>query len=216
MAAFEGAEAARATATGMAAVTTALMGQVRAGDHVVAAKALFGSCRWVVEDWLPRFGVASTLVDGIDLDPMAEGGAAEHQGVLPRTPDQPDARSHRHRRGRQDRARRPAPSWWSTTCSRPRSTRARCARRRLRRLFGDQAHRRPGPLSRRRRAGVARRSSRITITSSCGRPGRRLSPFNAWVLLKGLETLSVRVAAADRNRRHGRRCAGRPDEDHAR
>src|SRR6516162_1938228 len=46
MAAFEGAQAARATASGMAAVTAALMGQVRAGDHVVAAKALFGSCRW--------------------------------------------------------------------------------------------------------------------------------------------------------------------------
>ncbi|MGZ8331219.1 MAG: aminotransferase class I/II-fold pyridoxal phosphate-dependent enzyme, partial [Rhodoplanes sp.] len=68
MAAFEGAEAARATATGMAAVTAALVGQVRAGDHVVAAKALFGACRWVVEDFLPRFGVASTLVDGLDLD----------------------------------------------------------------------------------------------------------------------------------------------------
>ena len=50
MAALEGAEAARATATGMAAVTAALMGQVRAGDHIVAAKALFGSCRYVVED----------------------------------------------------------------------------------------------------------------------------------------------------------------------
>src|SRR5689334_6704612 len=68
MAEFEGAEAARATATGMAAVTTALVGQVKAGDHVVAAKALFGSCRWVVEEFLPRFGVASTLVDGLDLD----------------------------------------------------------------------------------------------------------------------------------------------------
>src|ERR1700756_605230 len=68
MAAFEGAEAARATASGMAAVTAALMGQLKAGDHVVAAKALFGSCRHVVEDFLPRFGVASTLVDGTDLD----------------------------------------------------------------------------------------------------------------------------------------------------
>src|SRR5687768_12442079 len=67
MAAFEGAEAARATATGMAAVTAALMGQLKAGDHVVAAKALFGSCRYVVEELLPRFGVASTLVDGVDL-----------------------------------------------------------------------------------------------------------------------------------------------------
>src|SRR6201984_1637867 len=64
MAAFEGAEAARATASGMAAVTLSLLGQVKAGDHVVAAKAMFGSCRYVVEDFLPRFGVASTLVDG--------------------------------------------------------------------------------------------------------------------------------------------------------
>src|SRR5207244_9140570 len=67
MCALEGAQAARATATGMAAVTTALVGQLRAGDHVVAAKALFGSCRYVVEDFLPRYGIASTLVDGTDL-----------------------------------------------------------------------------------------------------------------------------------------------------
>lgn len=68
MCAFEGAESARATATGMAAVTTALMGQLKAGDHVVAAKALFGSCRYVVEEYLPRYGIASTLVEGTDLD----------------------------------------------------------------------------------------------------------------------------------------------------
>src|ERR1700684_318979 len=67
MALLEGAEAARATASGMAAVTAAMLGQVKAGDHVVAAKALFGSCLYVVEDLLPRFGVASTLVDGTDL-----------------------------------------------------------------------------------------------------------------------------------------------------
>lgn len=67
MAAFEGAEACRATATGMAAVTAALSSLVRAGDHVVAARALFGSCRYIVEDHLPRYGVASTLVDGTDL-----------------------------------------------------------------------------------------------------------------------------------------------------
>ncbi len=64
---LEGAEDARATATGMAAVTAALMGQVQAGDHVVAAKELFASCRYVVEELLPRFGVQSTLVDGGDL-----------------------------------------------------------------------------------------------------------------------------------------------------
>jgi O-succinylhomoserine sulfhydrylase len=68
MALLEGAEAARATASGMAAVTAALMSLVRAGDHVVAARALFGSCLYIVEEWLPRFGVQSTLVDGTDLD----------------------------------------------------------------------------------------------------------------------------------------------------
>src|SRR6201991_3553255 len=67
MAAFEGAEAARATATGMAAVTVALLGQLKAGDHIVASKQLFGSCRYVVEDLCPRYGIAATLVDGTDL-----------------------------------------------------------------------------------------------------------------------------------------------------
>jgi O-succinylhomoserine sulfhydrylase len=68
MAELEGAEAARATASGMAAVTASVMGQVKAGDHIVAAKALFGSCRFVVEELMPRFGVGCTLVDGTDLD----------------------------------------------------------------------------------------------------------------------------------------------------
>ena len=67
MALLEGAESARATASGMAAVTAALMGQLKAGDHIVAARALFGSCLYVVEELLPRFGVESTLVDGADL-----------------------------------------------------------------------------------------------------------------------------------------------------
>src|SRR5208282_389729 len=52
----------------MAPLTAALMGQLKVGDHIVAAKALFGSCLYVVEELLPRFGVASTLVEGADLD----------------------------------------------------------------------------------------------------------------------------------------------------
>ncbi len=64
---LEGAEDARATASGMAAVTAALMCQVQAGDHVVAARALFGSCRWVVEKLMPKYGIETTLVDGTDL-----------------------------------------------------------------------------------------------------------------------------------------------------
>ncbi len=65
---LEGAEAGRATATGMAAVTAAMLAPLKAGDHVVAAKAMFGSCRYVVEELLPRYGIQSTLVDGLDLD----------------------------------------------------------------------------------------------------------------------------------------------------
>ena len=60
MCAVEGAEAGRATATGMAAVTASLLCQLKAGDHVVAARALFGSCRYVIEELLPRFGVETT------------------------------------------------------------------------------------------------------------------------------------------------------------
>lgn len=67
MIALEGAEDARATASGMAAVSAALQASVKAGDHVVAAKALFGSCRYIVETVLGRAGVQSTLVDGRDL-----------------------------------------------------------------------------------------------------------------------------------------------------
>ena len=68
MCALEGAEDARATSSGMAAVAAALLCSVRAGDHVVAARALFGSCRWVVETLLPRYGVEATLVDGTSLE----------------------------------------------------------------------------------------------------------------------------------------------------
>ena len=64
---LEGAEDARATASGMAAVAAAILCQVKAGDHIVAARALFGSCRWVVETLAPKYGVECTLIDGRDL-----------------------------------------------------------------------------------------------------------------------------------------------------
>jgi O-succinylhomoserine sulfhydrylase len=64
MCALEGAEDARATASGMAAVSAAMLCTARAGDHVVAARALFGSCRWVIETLMPKYGIETTLVDG--------------------------------------------------------------------------------------------------------------------------------------------------------
>ena len=68
LALLEGASGCRATASGMAAVNIALLGLVKAADHVLASRALFGSCRWIVTQMLPRLGVESTVVDGTDLD----------------------------------------------------------------------------------------------------------------------------------------------------
>ncbi len=63
---MEGAEACRVQATGMAAMTTALLCQLRTGDHVVAARAAFGSCRWLTDNLLPRFGIETTAIDSRD------------------------------------------------------------------------------------------------------------------------------------------------------
>jgi O-succinylhomoserine sulfhydrylase len=67
LALLDGAQTCRLTASGMAAVTAALLAPLRAGDHVVAGKALFSSCRWVIETFMPRYGIEFTLVDGGDL-----------------------------------------------------------------------------------------------------------------------------------------------------
>ncbi len=67
MCALEGAEDARATASGMAAVAGAILCSLKAGDHIVAARALFGSCRWIIDVLAPRYGIESTLVDGTDI-----------------------------------------------------------------------------------------------------------------------------------------------------
>ncbi|UXN61245.1 O-succinylhomoserine sulfhydrylase [Phyllobacterium zundukense] len=68
MCALEGAEDARATASGMAAVAAAIICQVKAGDHVLAARAMFGSCRYIIETLLPRYGVDFTLIDGSKIE----------------------------------------------------------------------------------------------------------------------------------------------------
>ncbi len=149
MCVLEGAEDARATASGMAAVSAAILCSLKAGDHIVAARALFGSCRWVVETLAPKYGIESTLVDGTDIEELGEGGQAEHQTVLPRKPDQSDARSGRHRgRRRARQLDRRAAGGGQRVCDAA-AAEAAGARRAYRRLFGHQAYRRPGPLPRR-------------------------------------------------------------------
>ncbi len=65
---LEGAEACRAQATGMASMTAALLCQLSAGDHIVAGRAAFGSCRWIIDNVLARFGIENTIVDARDND----------------------------------------------------------------------------------------------------------------------------------------------------
>src|SRR5215467_4473182 len=89
MAALEGAPVARATASGMAAVTTAFLCALRSGDHVVAAKAMFGACRYVIEEVLPRYGITNTLVDGDAVEQWAKAITPKTKMFFLETPANP-------------------------------------------------------------------------------------------------------------------------------
>ncbi|TAM98063.1 MAG: O-succinylhomoserine sulfhydrylase [Rhodanobacteraceae bacterium] len=89
MASLEGAPCARATASGMAAVTATLLCALRAGDHVIGAKAMFGACRYVIEEILPRYGIASTLVDGGDAGAWQKAMRPETKMLFLETPANP-------------------------------------------------------------------------------------------------------------------------------
>ena len=89
MALVEGAEAARSTSTGMSAMTSAMLAIVKAGDHVVSSKTLFGSCRVFIEDILPKFGVTSTLVNGYDNEAWKEAMQPNTSVVFLESPANP-------------------------------------------------------------------------------------------------------------------------------
>ncbi len=89
LALVEGAEACRATATGMAAVHAAMLSHLKTGDRVVASRALFGSCHWIVSTLLPRYGIATEFVDGADLDQWRRALSTPAQLVLLETPSNP-------------------------------------------------------------------------------------------------------------------------------
>src|SRR5436305_8770510 len=192
MAALEGAQAARATATGMAAVTTALMGQVRAGDHLVASKALFGSCLYVVEEHLPRYGVTSTLVDGADLEQWRRAVRPNTKTFFLETPTNPaldvlDIKAIAeiaHAAG----ATLVVDNVFATPMyQRPLELGADCVVYSATKHIDGQG---------RCLGGVVLGSEKFiqdNIHQLIRQTGPSLSPFNAWVLLKGLETLAVRV-----------------------
>jgi O-succinylhomoserine sulfhydrylase len=192
MAALEGAEAARSTATGMAAVTTALMGLVKAGDHVVAAKALFGSCRWVVEDFLPRFGVASTLVDGLDLDQWKKAVRPNTKAFFLESPTNPTLDVYdisaiaeiAHAAGATLTVDNvfATPIWQS-----PLALGADCVVYSATKHIDGQGRCLGGVIL------AAEKFIADNFHMLLRQTGPAMSPFNAWVLLKGLETLHLRV-----------------------
>jgi O-succinylhomoserine sulfhydrylase len=192
MAALEGAQAARATATGMAAVTTALMGQLRAGDHVVSSRALFGSCRYVVEDHLPRYGIPSTLVDGTDLDAWRRAVQPNTKTFFLESPTNPmldvidiaEVAKIAHAAG----ATLVVDNVFSTPLwQHPLELGADCVVYSATKHIDGQG---------RCLGGVILGSEEFIqnhIHTLHRQTGPSISPFNAWVLLKGLETLVVRV-----------------------
>ena len=192
MAAFEGAQAARALATGMAAVTISLLGQLKAGDHVVASKAMFGSCRYVVEDFLPRYGIASTLVNGCHLGEWKNAVRPNTKTFFLESPTNPllevidiaEVAKIAHAAGATlvvDNVFS-TPLWQS-----PLELGADCVVYSATKHIDGQG---------RCLGGVVLGSEKFImdhIHTLIRQTGPSMSPFNAWVLLKGLETLAVRV-----------------------
>jgi O-succinylhomoserine sulfhydrylase len=191
---LEGAEAARSTATGMAAVTTAILAPLRAGDHVVASKALFGSCLYVVQDLLPRYGIETTLVDGLDLDQWQRALRPNTKSFFLESPTNPTL----------DVLDIPAIAEIAHSGS---------ARLIVDNVFATPIWQSPLTLgadvvvysATKHIDGQGRCLGGVILSSEAfiaehihnfmRQTGPSLSPFNAWALLKGLETLGVRVRA---------------------
>jgi O-succinylhomoserine sulfhydrylase len=190
---LEGAEAARATATGMAAVHASLMGQLKAGDHVVAAKALFGSCRYIIETLLPRFGVQSTLIDGEDLAQWAAAAQPNTKVFFLESPTNPTLDVY-------DIAGIAAiakPKGIITVVDNVFATPMLQSPLQLGADVVVYSTTKHIDGQGRCLGGVILSSKQFIndhIHTYLRQTGPAMSPFNAWVMLKGLETLSLRVA----------------------
>ena len=192
MSLLEGAEDARATASGMAAVASAIGCQLKAGDHIVAAKALFGSCRWVVEKLMPSYGVGCTLVDGKNLEAWKQAIRPETKVFFLESPTNPtlelcDIRAIAdlaHENG----AKLIVDNVFATPLQqKPLTLGADIVVYSATKHIDGQG---------RCLGGVVLGSERYVkdhLHNFLKHTGPSLSPFNAWVLLKGLETLPLRV-----------------------
>lgn len=195
---LEGAEDARATASGMAAVTSALACQVKSGDHIVAAKALFGSNRWVIEKMLGSYGVEYTLVDGRDIDAWKNAVQPNTKVFFLETPTNPTL----------ELVDIQAVADIAHECN---------AKLIVDNVFATPILQKPMLLgadivvysATKHIDGQGRCLGGIILSDKewidenlhdyFRHTGPSLSPFNAWVLLKGLETLPLRVKQQSEN-----------------
>jgi O-succinylhomoserine sulfhydrylase len=192
LAAIEGAEACCAVSSGMAAVNAALMCRLKAGDRVVAARALFGSCRYIIGEILPRFGVETEFVDGADLDAWRQALSRPATMVFFETPSNPtlelvDIRAVAelaHAAG----AEVVVDNVFSTPLlQRPLALGADIVVYSATKHIDGQGRCLGGAV-----LGTRRYRDEV-LHPYLKHTGPSLSPFNAWLLLKGLETLPLRV-----------------------
>jgi O-succinylhomoserine sulfhydrylase len=167
---IEGAEECRTTATGMAAVNAALLAHLKTGDRVVASRALFGSCHWIVSTLLPKFGIQSVFVDGHDLDQWKEALSEPTNLVLLETPSNPML----------DIVDLPAVAELAHAAGAI--------------VVVDNVFATPllqQPLTNRKWVNDV-------LQPFIRNTGPAMSAFNAWILLKGIETLGLRMDAGCR------------------
>jgi len=195
LAGIEGAEACRATATGMAAVHGAMLSHLKSGDHVVASRALFGSCHWIVSTLLPRYGISSEFVDGADLDAWRKALSRPTALVLVESPSNPmlemvDLRAV-SRMAHAAGAIVVVDNVFATPLlQKPIELGADVVVYSCTKHIDGQGRVLGGAVL----GGKAWVED--TLQPFLRNTGPSLSPFNAWLLLKGLETLHLRVQAA--------------------
>lgn len=191
---LEGAEEARATASGMAAVNAAILGYLKAGDHIVSARALFGACRYIVDVLAPRYGISSTLVDGRDLDAWKKAIRPNTKLFFFETPSNPTLElvdiAAVSKLAHEIGAIVVVDNVFATPLlQRPLKLGADVVVYSATKHIDGQG----------RCLGGAVLGSTDYITNHLQeflrQTGPTMSPFNAWVMLKGLETMPVRVRA---------------------
>ncbi|WP_043338471.1 O-succinylhomoserine sulfhydrylase [Belnapia moabensis] len=198
LAALEGAEACRCTATGMAAVHAAMLSHLKAGDRVVASRALFGSCHWIVSTLLPRYGITGEFVDGADLAQWEAALSRPAALVLLETPsnpmlelvDLPAVAALAHKAG----AIVVVDNVFATPLlQKPLTLGADVVVYSCTKHMDGQGRVLGGAV-----LGSKKWVDEV-LQPFIRNTGPSISPFNAWVILKGLETLHLRVHAMCRS-----------------